>query len=44
MAKWDDSVLELAFLRRFGEKVRITRERVLGGTTVLVFQPLRAAI
>jgi len=44
VAKWDDSALELAFLRRFGEKVRITRERLSMGTTVLVFQPIRAAI
>jgi hypothetical protein len=44
VTKWDDTALESAFLRRFGEKVRITRERVTGGTTVLVFQPLRATI
>jgi len=44
VSKWDDEALELAFLRRFGEAIRITRERVTTGTTVLVFQPVRAGI
>ena len=44
VAQWDDKALELAFLRRFGEKVRITRERIAEGTTILFFQPVRAAI
>lgn len=37
---WDDQALESAFLRRFGEQIRITRERLLSGTTVFVFQPV----
>ena len=44
VAKWDDTALELAFLRRFGEKVRITREHLAMGTTVFVFRPVRAGI
>lgn len=40
VSKWDDKALELAFLRRFGERIRITRERALGGTAVLIFQPV----
>ena len=43
VAKWDDSVLEMAFLRRFGERIRVTRERAASGTQVLIFQPIRAA-
>jgi hypothetical protein len=42
VSKWDDGALELAFLRRFGERIRITRERALGGTPVLIFQPVMA--
>jgi len=42
VGKWDDTALESAFLRRFGEKIRITRERALSGVTVLVFQPVLA--
>jgi hypothetical protein len=42
VGRWDDQALEGAFLRRFGERVRITRERALSGTTVLVFQPVLA--
>ncbi len=41
VSRWDDRALETAFLRRFGEKVRITRERAAGVTT-LVFQPVLA--
>jgi hypothetical protein len=44
VSKWDDEALESAFLRRFGEAIRISRERLTSGTTVLVFQPVRAAI
>jgi len=40
--KWDDQALEVAFLRRFGEKIRVTRERALSGVTVLSFQPVPA--
>lgn len=40
VGRWDDQALEGAFLKRFGERVRITRERALSGTTVLVFQPV----
>ena len=42
VSKWDDKALEGAFLRRFGERIRITRERQLTGTTVLVFSPAGA--
>ena len=42
VAKWDDKAIESAFLRRFGEIIRVTRERALSGTTVLVFQPVAA--
>ncbi len=42
-SKWADDALELAFLRRFGERIRVTRERALSGTTVLIFQPVLAA-
>lgn len=42
VSKWDDTAIEGAFLRRFGEKIRITRERALAGTTVLVFRPVLA--
>lgn len=40
--KWDDRALEFAFLKRFGEAIRITRERAATGTTVLVFRPVLA--
>lgn len=36
---WDDRQLELAFLQRFGESIRVLREKT-AGRTVLVFQPL----
>ena len=39
VSKWDDSVLEIAFLRRFGEAVRVSRQRAVTGVMVLVFQP-----
>jgi len=39
---WDDGALEVAFLKRFGERIRVIRERAAAGTTVLVFQPVRA--
>jgi hypothetical protein len=42
VSKWDDTAIEGAFLRRFGERIRITRERAAGGSTVLVFQPVFA--
>jgi hypothetical protein len=42
VSKWDDAALETAFLRRFGEAIRVTRERALSGVTVLVFQPVPA--
>lgn len=42
VAKWEDTAIEGAFLRRFGEKIRVTRERALSGTAVLVFQPVLA--
>ena len=42
VSHWDDQALEGAFLQRFGERIRITRERALSGTTVLVFQPVLA--
>ena len=42
VAKWDDKAIELAFLRRFGEAIRVYRQRALSGTTVLVFQPVPA--
>ena len=38
---WDDRQLELAFLQRFGESIKVLRERT-AGRTVLVFQPLMA--
>jgi len=40
--KWDDRAIEVAFLRRFGEKIRVTRERALSGVIVLSFQPVPA--
>lgn len=43
VSKWDDTAIELAFLRRFGERIRVTRERALSGTTVLTFQPVMAS-
>lgn len=42
VSKWADEALELAFLRRFGERIRVTRERAHSGTTVLIFQPVFA--
>jgi len=38
---WDDRQLELAFLRRFGETIKVLRERT-AGRTILVFQPVMA--
>src|SRR5207302_10262472 len=43
VSNWDDKAIELAFLRRFGERIRVTRERAASGTQVLIFQPIRAA-
>jgi hypothetical protein len=42
VSKWDDSALASAFLKRFGEAIKITRQRALSGVTVLVFQPVPA--
>jgi hypothetical protein len=42
VSNWDDSALEGAFQKRFGEAVRVRRERGQLGTPVLVFQPLLA--
>jgi hypothetical protein len=42
VSHWDDQAIEGAFLKRFGERIQITRERALGGTTVFVFQPVLA--
>jgi hypothetical protein len=38
---WDDRQLELAFLQRFGETIKVLRQKS-AGRTVLVFQPLMA--
>lgn len=38
---WDDREIELAFLRRFGETIRVLRQKT-EGRTVLVFQPVMA--
>lgn len=38
---WDDREIELAFLRRFGETIRVFRQKT-EGRTVLVFQPVMA--
>ena len=38
---WDDRRIELAFLQRFGESIRVLREKT-AGRTILVFQPLMA--
>jgi len=38
-SNWDDRQLELAFLQRFGEAIKVLRERT-AGRTVLVFQPV----
>lgn len=38
---WDDRLLEVAFRRRFGEVIKVIRERS-GGRTVLVLQPVLA--
>ena len=42
VSKWDDKAIESAFLRRFGEAIRVTRQRALSGTNVLIFQPVLA--
>lgn len=44
VSKWDDKAIELAFLRRFGERIRVTRERAMSGTQVFVFRPVGAGI
>jgi len=36
---WDDRQLELAFLRRFGESIKVLREKS-AGRTILVFLPV----
>ncbi len=38
---WDDRQLELAFLQRFGETIRVLRQKA-AGHAVLVFQPVMA--
>ena len=38
-SNWDDRQLELAFLQRFGEVIKVLRERT-AGRTILVFQPV----
>jgi len=38
---WDDRQLELAFLHRFGETIKVLRQ-MSSGRTILVFQPLMA--
>ncbi len=38
-AMWDERLLEIAFLRRFGETVRVTRER-MAGRIVFVLHPV----
>jgi hypothetical protein len=40
-SSWDDRDLERAFLKRFGEAVKVLRERS-AGRTILVFQPVMA--
>ncbi len=42
VSRWDDAALEGAFLKKFGEEIRIRRERSTLGSTVLVFQPVGA--
>ena len=42
VSRWDDTALETAFVRRFGEKVRVLRQRALSGVTIVVFQPVLA--
>jgi len=42
VSKWDDSAIASAFLKRFGERIKITRQRAISGVTVLVFQPVPA--
>ncbi|MEX2047528.1 MAG: hypothetical protein WEE03_10210 [Chloroflexota bacterium] len=36
---WDERQLELAFLQRFGKRIRVLREKAYGHT-ILVFQPV----
>ena len=38
-SSWDDRLLERAFLQRFGEPVKVLRERS-AGRTILVFKPV----
>ncbi len=40
VSHWDDTALASAFLKRFGERVRVVRQRAVSGLTVLVFQPV----
>ncbi len=42
VSRWDDAALASAFFRRFGEKIRVTRERALTGVMVLRFLPVPA--
>src|SRR5213594_1470003 len=37
---WDVRQIELAFLRRFGETIKVLRERTSGGRTVLILKPV----
>ena len=37
---WDARQIELAFLRRFGETIKVLRERSAAGGTVLILQPV----
>lgn len=42
VSKWEDGAIEMAFLRRFGERIRVTRQRAMAGSTVLIFRPVLA--
>jgi hypothetical protein len=37
---WDVRQIELAFLRRFGETIKVLRERTSAGHTILVLRPV----
>ncbi len=41
-SNWDDRQLEFAFLRRFGEAIKVMREKAGNGHTVLIFHPVMA--
>ena len=43
-ASWDERQLESAFRMRFGERVKVTRERKPSGVPVLVLRPVLAGI